>query len=50
VRPRNSYSGTHRWVRRATYVDRLVGDDDDVVIAAITAAQLLVGVHLAEDV
>jgi tRNA(fMet)-specific endonuclease VapC len=30
-------------------LDRLVGDDDDVVIAAITAAELLVGVHLADD-
>ena len=27
----------------------LVGDDDDVVIAAITAAELLVGVHVADD-
>jgi len=27
----------------------LVADDDDVVIAAITAAELLVGVHLADE-
>jgi tRNA(fMet)-specific endonuclease VapC len=35
--------------RSRTYLDGLVGDDDDVVIAAITAAELLVGVHLADD-
>jgi tRNA(fMet)-specific endonuclease VapC len=34
--------------RSRTYLDGLVGDDDDVVIAAITAAELLVGVHLAD--
>jgi tRNA(fMet)-specific endonuclease VapC len=28
---------------------RLIDDDDDVAIAAITAAELLVGVHLADD-
>ena len=27
----------------------MVGDGDDVVIASITAAELLVGVHLADD-
>ena len=26
----------------------MVGDEDDVVVAAITAAELLVGVHLAD--
>lgn len=35
--------------RSRTHLDGLVGDDDDVVIAAITAAELLVGVHLADD-
>jgi len=35
--------------RSRTYLDGLIGDDDDVVIAAITAAELLVGVHLADD-
>ncbi len=35
--------------RSRTYLDGLVGDDDDVVIAAITAAELLAGVHLADD-
>lgn len=30
-------------------LDGMVADDDDVVIAAITAAELLVGVHLADD-
>lgn len=34
--------------RDATAVDSLVGDDDDVAIAAITAAELLVGVELAD--
>lgn len=29
-------------------IDAVVGDEDDVVIAAITAAELLVGVHLAD--
>ena len=28
-------------------LDRLIGDDDTVAIAAVTAAELLVGVHLA---
>lgn len=30
-------------------LDAMVADEDDVVIAAITAAELLVGVHLADD-
>jgi tRNA(fMet)-specific endonuclease VapC len=30
-------------------VDEAVGDADDVVIAAITVAELLVGVELADD-
>lgn len=30
-------------------LDGLIGDGDDVVIASITAAELLVGVHLADD-
>lgn len=34
--------------RDATAVDSLIGDDDDVAIAAITAAELLVGVELAD--
>ncbi|HET6874338.1 MAG TPA: PIN domain-containing protein [Acidimicrobiales bacterium] len=32
----------------STLVD-LIADDDDVAIAAITVAELLVGVHLADD-
>jgi tRNA(fMet)-specific endonuclease VapC len=35
--------------RSGKHLDGLVGDDDDVVIGAITAAELLVGVHLADD-
>lgn len=35
--------------RLGTDLDRLIGDDDDVVIAAITAAELLVGVELADS-
>jgi len=35
--------------RSGRHLGGLVGDDDDVVIAAITAAELLVGVHLADD-
>ncbi|GAC1544392.1 MAG: hypothetical protein NVS3B12_33100 [Acidimicrobiales bacterium] len=35
--------------RSRTHLDSLIADDDDVVIAAITAAELLVGVHLADD-
>ncbi len=30
-------------------LDELVGDADDVVIAAVTAAELLVGVELSDD-
>lgn len=30
-------------------VDELIGDDDDAAIAAITVAELRVGVHLADD-
>lgn len=33
--------------RNRKRLDGMVADDDDVVIAAITAAELLVGVHLA---
>ncbi|MFV0306760.1 MAG: PIN domain-containing protein [Desertimonas sp.] len=33
--------------RRATELDDLIGDDDDVAIAAITLAELTVGVELA---
>ncbi len=29
-------------------MDRLIGDEDDVAIAAVTAAELLVGVELAD--
>lgn len=35
--------------RSARRLDRLIGDDDDIAIAAITAAELLVGVELADD-
>jgi tRNA(fMet)-specific endonuclease VapC len=34
-----------RWL---TSIDEVVGDDDDVAIAAVTAAELLVGVELAD--
>jgi tRNA(fMet)-specific endonuclease VapC len=34
--------------RRATVLDRLIADEDDVAIAAITAAELLVGVEQAD--
>jgi tRNA(fMet)-specific endonuclease VapC len=34
--------------RASSAIDRAVGDDDDVAIAAITAAELLVGVELAD--
>jgi tRNA(fMet)-specific endonuclease VapC len=33
--------------RASSAIDEVVGDDDDVAIAAITAAELLVGVELA---
>jgi tRNA(fMet)-specific endonuclease VapC len=34
--------------RASSAIDRVVGDEDDVAISAITAAELLVGVELAE--
>lgn len=34
--------------RSARTLDRLMSDDDDVAIAAITAAELVVGVNLAD--
>ena len=34
--------------RSTAAIDEVVGDDDDVTIAAITAAELLVGVELAD--
>jgi tRNA(fMet)-specific endonuclease VapC len=34
---------------RSGQVERLIADEDDVAIAAITAAELLVGVELADD-
>jgi tRNA(fMet)-specific endonuclease VapC len=34
--------------RASSAIDEVVGDEDDVAIAAITAAELLVGVELAE--
>jgi len=36
--------------RSSRRLSRLIGDGDDVAIAAITAAELLVGVELADDV
>jgi tRNA(fMet)-specific endonuclease VapC len=35
--------------RRGRHLDRLIADEDDVAIAAVTAAELLVGVELADD-
>jgi tRNA(fMet)-specific endonuclease VapC len=35
--------------RRGRHLDRLIADEDDVAIAAVTAAELLVGVELAVD-
>lgn len=35
--------------RSGRALDRIIADDDDVAIAAITAAELLVGVELADD-
>lgn len=35
--------------RRGRQIDRLIADEDDVAIAAVTAAELLVGVELADD-
>ena len=34
--------------RRAAVLDHLIADEDDVAVAAITAAELLVGVELAD--
>ena len=35
--------------RRGRQLHRLIADEDDVAIAAVTAAELLVGVELADD-
>lgn len=35
--------------KRARRLNRLIADEDDVAIAAVTAAELLVGVELADD-
>ena len=35
--------------RDRSRLDGILADEDDVAIAAITAAELLVGVHLADD-
>jgi tRNA(fMet)-specific endonuclease VapC len=35
--------------RSRRHLDSLIADEDEVVIAAITAAELLVGAHLADD-
>jgi tRNA(fMet)-specific endonuclease VapC len=35
--------------RRGRRLDRLIADEDDVAIAAVTAAELLLGVELADD-
>lgn len=35
--------------RSRKHLDSLIADEDDVVIASITAAELLVGVHLADE-
>jgi tRNA(fMet)-specific endonuclease VapC len=35
--------------RRGRHLDRFIADEDDVAIAAVTAAELLVGVELADD-
>jgi tRNA(fMet)-specific endonuclease VapC len=35
--------------RSARALNRLISDDDDVAIAAVTAAEVLVGVELADD-
>ena len=35
--------------RRGRQLHRLIADEDDVAIAAVTAAELLVGVDLADD-
>lgn len=36
--------------RRGEHLDKLIHDDDDIAIAAITAAELLVGVELGDEV
>lgn len=36
--------------RSGSSLEDLIADDDEVAIAAITIAELLVGVHLADDV
>jgi tRNA(fMet)-specific endonuclease VapC len=35
--------------RRGRKLERMIADEDDVAIAAVTAAELLVGVELADD-
>jgi tRNA(fMet)-specific endonuclease VapC len=35
--------------RRGARLDKLIHDDDDVAIAAVTAAELLVGVELGDE-
>jgi len=35
--------------QRGRHLNRLISDDDDVAIAAVTAAELLVGVELADE-
>jgi len=35
--------------RRSDAIEELIGDEDDVAIAAVTAAELLVGVERADD-
>jgi tRNA(fMet)-specific endonuclease VapC len=35
--------------RASTATDEVMGDDDDVAMAAVTVAELLVGVELADD-
>lgn len=35
--------------RQGRRIDRLIADEDDVAIAAVTAAELLVGVEMADD-
>lgn len=35
--------------RHGRHLNRLIADEDDVAIAAVTAAELLVGVELADD-
>ncbi len=35
--------------RDGSYIDEALGDEDDVAVAAITVAEMLVGVELASD-